>query len=149
MAKSNHYAHTIAKCLEKEMMHPLPKQGSTKRVLNAKNIQLLLSICSSCRSLCQYCNRGSSGWLCELLWVVPPQKQKITLYSVYKQSSQFLLQRMLLKILPVIVSDLLQHLQVTLRVNFYHYLGKYITKLHGFIFTLDRLFLNLFFFFFA
>ena len=44
----------LVKFLEKEMMHPLPKQGSTKRVLNAKNIQLLLSICCSCCSVCQY-----------------------------------------------------------------------------------------------
>ena len=39
----------LVKCPEKEMMYPLPKKGSTKRVSNAKKIQLLLSICCSWR----------------------------------------------------------------------------------------------------
>ena len=44
----------LVNCLEKEMIYPFPKQGSTKRVLKCKKIQLLPSIYSSCRSVRQY-----------------------------------------------------------------------------------------------
>ena len=123
----------LVKCHEKKMMHPFSKQDSTKRVLNAKNSAITQYSLFMSFSM-PICKRGSSDWVYELLWVVPPEVRKNTSQNVYKQSSQFLLQRMLLKILPVIVSDLLQHLQAEWNVNFYPFLAKYITNFSRFYF---------------
>ena len=125
----------LVNCLEKEMMYPFPKQDSTKRVLRCKKV--------NCYSVfivhvVQYGNmKEKIQWLS--LWdVISGSTRSAKKYLVKclraKQPISFV--KDAAKILPVIASNFLEHLQVNWSINFHHLLVTYITKLRPVLFSL-------------
>ena len=79
----------LVSCFENETMYPFPKQHKRSfKIQKTSTVTHFLLFMSYSMPIWK---RRSSGWVYEMLWVVPPEVRKNTTSSVYKQSSQFVL----------------------------------------------------------